>query len=419
MIDVIAKNLDVKPEIIEEFFNSKLYPDEKVESIIQTVEFERIESFLKDNPILISQMMDSQIKDITSLEPDSLKTTLQFKSVKVDTVVIKEFIQKGFEFKSFLKDFFSTGENILLKHKERVFTVEKMTVRFIKKETVTSNEKPERPVRDDSRNTLQKVTSNVKRFIQQSFKDGYESSNRRMMDLARFQTRTSQTVPDKEILQNNNTKSDKVFTEVISQEKKSETRLFSTSQTEDKDTKLTQKPQEAETTVHETKTKTFKGFSEPLVKGEQSLQARNIEQMYQKIKDMTQLMARQQTRTELATIKLNPPELGRVSLEIVKEGNKISIVMQVETKEAQEILNKNSSALAARLVNSGFELQKVTVQMEKYEEQGENAANQDGQNNSQQDQSEDQDGNNDNEYLYEEEYSFADLLKGGIEENAG
>ena len=61
----------------------------------------------------------------------------------------------------------------------------------------------------------------------------------------------------------------------------------------------------------------------------------------------------------------------------------------------------------------------LPVQMEKYEEQGENAANQDGQNNSQQDQSEDQDGNNDNEYLYEEEYSFADLLKGGIEENAG
>jgi flagellar hook-length control protein FliK len=154
------------------------------------------------------------------------------------------------------------------------------------------------------------------------------------------------------------------------------------------------------------------------MKNEQTNQVRNMEQVYQKIKDMTQLISRQQTRTELATIKLNPPELGRVSLEVVKEGNKISILMQVETKEAQEILNKNSNLLAARLVNSGFELQKVTVQMEKYEEQGNNQSNQNKENNSQQQENENQDNNNENEYGNEEEYTFADLLKGGIEENA-
>ena len=82
-------------------------------------------------------------------------------------------------------------------------------------------------------------------------------------------------------------------------------------------------------------------------------------------------------------------------------------------------MNKNSNLLAGRLVNSGFELQKVTVQMEKFEEQGNNQSNQNDENNSQQQQNENQEGNNENEYPYEEEYTFADLLKGGIEENAG
>jgi len=227
------------------------------------------------------------------------------------------------------------------------------------------------------------------------------------------------TTEQKESQQRVDIKPEKPITQEALTEKTTNTKTLGISQNQEKETKGIQKPQENPINDHQTNDKTQRSFSQPLLKGEQSSPARNLEQVYQKIKDMSQLMARQQTRTELATIKLTPPELGKVSLEVMKEGNKISILMQVETKEAQEILNKNSNLLAARLINSGFELQKVTVQMEKYEEQGNNPSNQDGQNDSQQQESDNQDTNNDNEYPYEEEYTFADLLKGGIEENAG
>lgn len=200
--------------------------------------------------------------------------------------------------------------------------------------------------------------------------------------------------------------------------KTTDTKFQTVSTSEEKEAKGTKSSFDHETNTHSSELKSGRSFTDAFMKNEQTNQVRNMEQVYQKIKDMTQLISRQQTRTELATIKLNPPELGRVSLEVVKEGNKISILMQVETKEAQEILNKNSNLLAARLVNSGFELQKVTVQMEKYEEQGNNQSNQNNENNSQQQENENQDNNNENEYGNEEEYTFADLLKGGIEENA-
>jgi len=186
---------------------------------------------------------------------------------------------------------------------------------------------------------------------------------------------------------------------------------------DEKETKQHNKSNESDTGIHQENAKTFKGSTAQLLKGELVNQSRNIEQVYQQIKNMTLMMARQQTRTELATIRLNPPELGKVSLEMVKEGNKISIVMQVETKEAQDILNKNSNILTARLINGGFEVQKVTVQMEKYEEQGDQQTPQNDQEGSQQQKGNHQENNN-SDYIFEEDYSFEDLLKGGIEEHA-
>jgi len=332
--------------------------------------------------------------------------------------LIMDYIQKGFELKSFSKNMFSGGETILLKHKTKTITVEKMTVRFVRKPTAATSEKSLNSQQNQSKDLFQKTGTAVQRFIQQSFKDGYESNNRKHTDLNHFQTKINQPLQEKAETVSLNAKSEKMADETPYSATKTPIKNAGSAEQQESESKPLSKREEGDDNTQQQVGKSLKGTAEPSEKNPQPTQARNMEQVYQKIKDMTQLMARQQTRTELATIKLNPPELGKVSLEIVKEGNKISIVMQVETKEAQDILNKNSNILAARLVNSGFELQKVSVHMEKYEEQGENQANQNGQNGSQQQPSDEQNEQTDSEYTYEEGYSFQDLLKGGIEEHA-
>jgi flagellar hook-length control protein FliK len=95
-----------------------------------------------------------------------------------------------------------------------------------------------------------------------------------------------------------------------------------------------------------------------------------MQEIIQKIKDLT-LLSSQQTRTiETAVLRLDPPELGKMVLEVVKEGNTVSVMMKVETQEAKEMIEKNVHLLTQKLAQAGFETQKVQVSMEKYEEQG-------------------------------------------------
>jgi len=300
-------------------------------------------------------------------------------------------------------------------------TVEKLTVKFVSKDNQTANQTNGEKgfFKGNVGDVLERAVSTTKRFIQSSFKNGYETASQRLSDLGRFNAKATTTETPNNPLSDNSNRAMQQGERSFVSEKMTELKSQTQTLGDDKEIKRAKTSIGNETTHHQGEFKSAKAATEGVMKNEPATNVRNLEQVYQKIKDMSQLMARQQTRTELATIKLNPPELGRVSLEVVKEGNKISILMQVETKEAQEILNKNSGTLAARLVTSGFELQKVTVQMEKYEEQGNNQTNQNGQENSEQQQNEEQERTTDNEYGYDEEYSFADLLKGGIEENAG
>jgi|GEM_PF-2803552 len=410
LIRILSATTGVQPKKVESFFNSQFFSREELEGFIRFTRQEGIEEALKGSL--------TNAKDMFSVQESTLFSTLEFKSVKVKTSLIMDYIQKGFELKSFSKNMFSGGETILLKHKTKTITVEKMTVRFVRKPAASTENKTQNHTQNLSKDSFQKTGSPVQRFIQQSFKDGYESNHRKHTDLTHFQNRVNQPLQEKAEPVNLNAKTEKGPSETLLSESRTNIKSTLPAEQQEKDLKPLNKRDEGDDNTNQPMGKTLKGTAGNSEKIQAQTQIRNMEQVYQKIKDMTQLMARQQTRTELATIRLNPPELGKVSLEIVKEGNKISIVMLVETKEAQDILNKNSNILAARLVNGGFELQKVSVHMEKYEEQGENQANQNGQNDSQQQQTDEQTEQQDSEYAYEEGYSFQDLLKGGIEEHA-
>jgi len=139
----------------------------------------------------------------------------------------------------------------------------------------------------------------------------------------------------------------------------------------------------------------------------------NIREIAQRIKDLAALSASRSRTVESAVIRLNPPELGRMVLEVVKEGNSIVVLMKVETQEAKEMLEKNAHLLTQRLAQTGFESQKVQVMMEKYEEQGQ------GRQEAQQEKGSDQEKrqkenektkeNDTDEPVYQ---SFAELLAG-------
>ncbi len=94
---------------------------------------------------------------------------------------------------------------------------------------------------------------------------------------------------------------------------------------------------------------------------------RNMEEVIQKVQEVAKL-ARQTLHT--ATIQLNPPQMGKVEVEVQKMGLKVIIHMNTETEQAKEMLQRNSHLLVSRLSSSGYDVQRVQIHMEKQEEQG-------------------------------------------------
>lgn len=86
-----------------------------------------------------------------------------------------------------------------------------------------------------------------------------------------------------------------------------------------------------------------------------------LESIVEKIRDMTQ------RRIEKAFVQLEPPKLGRVEIEIIKEGDSLRIMLRVSTDEAKEILEKGSRYLVTRLENMGFKIENIQVK-ENFEE---------------------------------------------------
>jgi|GEM_PF-6149804 len=150
----------------------------------------------------------------------------------------------------------------------------------------------------------------------------------------------------------------------------------------------------------------------PMVfRGVEAGTVRNLEQVVAKIQQLMQLSASMSRPVETATLSLSPARLGTVQLEIVKEGAHLSVVMRVETLEAKEMLERNSHLLVNRLAQNGFEIQKVQVHMERYEEQGGNQQDNPQQDGSGQDGGQNQNDDNPQDQTFDR--TFAELLTGG------
>jgi len=142
----------------------------------------------------------------------------------------------------------------------------------------------------------------------------------------------------------------------------------------------------------------------------------NLNDIYLKIREMAKTETAQSKPIETATIRLTPPSLGKVELEIVKDAMKITVFMKVESLEAKEMLEKNSNFLALKLGNSGFDVQKINIQVSKEEDsQNREQNNNNGQNQngkgSDPEGKQEKEGGSDN--LEDFELSFADILRGG------
>jgi len=93
-----------------------------------------------------------------------------------------------------------------------------------------------------------------------------------------------------------------------------------------------------------------------------------LESVIEKVKEMAQ------KRIEKAFVQLEPPKLGKMEIEILKDGDSLRIILKVSTNEAKEILEKGSKYLVARLENLGFRIEDIQIKEnseESYDEKGE------------------------------------------------
>lgn len=408
-------------EKISSFFESKLIPPEEVERFINSFNFNDAEAFVERNEAILAQLSDF------SKLFDPAKTSNVFTQVKTVTVkseMVQQFLIKSFNERNFSNDFWNSRNNVVFKTKESSQIVQKLTVNFERmtqsvRTEVRGNQNSISELSSRTTEEMQRGTQNAdKAVVKAAFlRTGYESPISRRASLNQTTEQAAvqkeEASPKTAVFQSPLKQIDALKETVEKLHNKVSENTESKNLTEVKDTKGQVSSEHANHSAE----KTSASFTSTVL-NRQVVNSSNLEQVYQRISDMTKMMERQMSRVETTTIQLTPPELGKVSLEVVKEGLRISIFMQVETKDAQEILQKNSEALAARLSGSGFELQKVQIQMEKFEEQGTDQQNQntDSQNN----QNDGNDENNSNEsasdFDNEAEYSFADLLKGGIED---
>ena len=93
-----------------------------------------------------------------------------------------------------------------------------------------------------------------------------------------------------------------------------------------------------------------------------------LESVIEKVKEMAQ------KRIEKAFVQLEPPKLGRMEIEILKDGDGLRITLKVSTNEAKEILEKGSKYLVTRLENLGFRIEDIQIKEnseESHDEEGE------------------------------------------------
>ncbi len=96
----------------------------------------------------------------------------------------------------------------------------------------------------------------------------------------------------------------------------------------------------------------------------------SVEEMIERVERMVNNSINKTSFREVAHMRLSPPELGRVEVEIIKEDSKLQIVFRVETMDAKDMVEKKIDQLAQRLTAQGFSVDRMEVRLDRnYEEE--------------------------------------------------
>ena len=94
-----------------------------------------------------------------------------------------------------------------------------------------------------------------------------------------------------------------------------------------------------------------------VVRVEQEQRSQNLQTIVETIKQM------RETFSERAEIQLSPPSLGKLEIELVKQQDRLTILMRVSTQEAKQMIENSSKELISRLSSLGFKVEQVEVRM--------------------------------------------------------
>lgn len=94
-----------------------------------------------------------------------------------------------------------------------------------------------------------------------------------------------------------------------------------------------------------------------VVRVEQEQRSQNLQTIVETIKQM------RETFSERAEIQLSPPSLGKLEIELVKQQDRLTILMRVSTQEAKQMIEDSSKELISRLSSLGFKVEQIEVRM--------------------------------------------------------
>ncbi|WP_448531203.1 flagellar hook-length control protein FliK [Pseudothermotoga sp.] len=94
-----------------------------------------------------------------------------------------------------------------------------------------------------------------------------------------------------------------------------------------------------------------------VVRVEQEQRSQNLQTIVETIKQM------RETFSERAEIQLSPPSLGKLEIELVKQQDRLTILMRVSTQEAKQMIENSSKELISRLSSLGFKVEQIEVRM--------------------------------------------------------
>ena len=96
-----------------------------------------------------------------------------------------------------------------------------------------------------------------------------------------------------------------------------------------------------------------------------------IDEIIERISKILESRKSQPKFVERAKMDLEPPDLGKLEVEISKEDKSVALIFKVSSHRAKDIIEKKLDTLVHRLSNDGFNVEKIEVRVEKEERQGE------------------------------------------------